>query len=102
MVLCFGMICVGQVGGKEEETQVFLEPSVKYHPYHVRILTVARETGCRKVLCGQFGWGGLLQKSNGGVQRYTQYGWQSYEEHKGKSVLDCETNRSSRCESRAQ
>ena len=49
---------------------------------------------------GQFDWGGLLLKSNGGVQRYTQPGWQSGVEHKGISVLDCETYKSSRDESR--
>ena len=46
------------------------------------------------MLGGQFDWGGLLQKSNGGVQRYTQRGWQSRLEHKGRSVLNCETYRS--------
>ena len=48
---------------------------------------------------GQFDWGGLLPKSNGGVQRYTQPGRQSGVERKGRSVLDCETHKSSRNES---
>ena len=50
---------------------------------------------------GQFGWGGLLLKRNGGAQRLAQYGWQSYVECKGISQLDCETYRSSRDESRS-
>src|SRR3954451_19548047 len=29
------------------------------------------------VLIGQFDWGGLLPKRNGGVQRYPRTGWQS-------------------------
>ena len=89
------------MGGVESAALVAVEPSVKYHPYPVRILTVVRESGIRTVLGGQFGWGGLLPKSNGGVQRHTQRGWQSRVERKGISVLDCETYRSSRCESRA-
>ena len=49
---------------------------------------------------GQFDWGGRLPKSNGGAQRYAQIGWKSIDECKCRSVLDCETNRSSRDESR--
>ena len=50
---------------------------------------------------GQFDWGGRLLKGNGGAQRYPQYGWKSYNECKGIRVLDCETYKSSRDESRA-
>ena len=50
---------------------------------------------------GQFDWGGRLLKSNGGAPRYPQYGWKSYNECKGIRVLDCETYKSSRDESRA-
>ena len=77
-----------------------VESSVKYHPCPVRVLTEVRESGFGTVLGGQFGWGGLLPKSNGGVQRYTQPGRQSGVERKGKSVLNCETYQSSRYESR--
>ncbi len=52
------------------------------------------------VLGGQFDWGGRLRKSNGGVQRFPQVGWKSTEECKGIRELDCETDGSSRCESR--
>ena len=76
------------------------EPTLKYHPWYVSRLTVTRESGHGTVLGGQFDWGGLLLKRNGGVQRYPQRGWQSRKERKGKRVLDCETDRSSRCESR--
>jgi hypothetical protein len=37
------------------------------------------------VLSGQFDWGGLLPKSNGGVQRYPQPGRQSGNERKGRA-----------------
>ena len=53
------------------------------------------------VLDGQFDWGGRLPKSNGGAQRYSQIGWKSIDERKGRRVLDCESDNSSRDESRA-
>ncbi len=58
-------------------------------------------SGLGTVLGGQFDWGGLLLKSNGGAQRYPQCGWQSHIERKGIRVLNCETYRSSRYESRS-
>ena len=57
--------------------------------------------GAGTVLDGQFDWGGRLQKSNGGVQRFPQNGWKPFIEYKGKREPDCETDRSSRDESRA-
>ena len=50
---------------------------------------------------GQFDWGGRLPKSNGGAQRFPQNGWTSFIERKGIREPDCETNKSSRYESRA-
>ena len=35
------------------------------------------------------------------VQRFPQNGWKPFAECKGRRELDCETDRSSRCESRA-
>ena len=61
----------------------------------------SRESGQRTVSVGQFDWGGLLLKVNGGVQRYPQPGRQSGNERKGRRVLDCETDGSSRHESGA-
>ena len=77
------------------------EPSLKYHPEYALVLTLSRESGQGTVSVGQFDWGGLLRKSNGGVQRYPQPGWQSGFERKGRRVLNCETYQSSRCESRS-
>ncbi len=76
------------------------ESSLKYHLCYISHLTATLESGRGTVLDGQFDWGGLLLKSNGGVQRYPQRGWQSRIERKGIRVLNCETDRSSRCESR--
>ena len=58
-------------------------------------------SGRRTVSDGQFDWGGRLLKSNGGAQRFPQPGWQSGVECNGTRELDCETDTSSRCESRA-
>ena len=49
---------------------------------------------------GQFGWGGRLLKGNGGAQRFPQRVYQPRGEHKGIRELNCETYKSSRCESR--
>ena len=78
-----------------------MEPPLKYHPEYALVLTLTRETGQGTVSVGQFDWGGLLQKSNGGVQRYPQPGWQSGKERKRIRVLDCEGDSPSRDESRS-
>ena len=73
---------------------------MKYHSLLFKFLTLFHETGRRTLSEGQFDWGGFLPKSNGGAQRYTQYGQQSYEERKGISVLYCKRDISSSYESR--
>ena len=50
---------------------------------------------------GQFDWGGRLPKSNGGAQWWAQSGRKSLVECNGISLPDCETNKSSRDESRS-
>ena len=77
-----------------------LESMLGYQPLRVRNLTLGI-TKPGTVAGGQFDWGGRLQKSNGGVQRFPQRGQKSREEYKGRRELDCETYRSSRYESRA-
>ena len=89
------------MGGSEAGAPAPVEPSVKYHPYLAGILTDCLEAGSRTVSGGQFDWGGRLLKSNGGAQRFPQHGWQSCVECKGIREPDCETDGSSRCESRA-
>ena len=81
-------------------TQVIMEPLLGYQPLHARNLTVG-VTKLGTVSGGQFDWGGRLRKSNGGVQRFPQRGQKSREEYKGRRELDCETDGSSRYESRA-
>ena len=65
-----------------------------------RISNPCLEAGKGTMLGRRFDWGGRLPKSNGGAQRYSQNGWKSFIERKRRRVLDCETNRSSRDESR--
>ena len=62
------------MGGSEAATPVPVEPQVKYHPGVIEYLTVIRETGQGTLSEGQFDWGGLLLKRNGGARRYASYG----------------------------
>ena len=88
------------MGDVETRAPVLVESLLGYHPLIIRILT-ERVTIVRTVSDGQFDWGGRLRKSNGGAQRFPQSGRKSLEECKGRRELDCETDRSSRDESRA-
>ena len=88
------------MGGDEGFLAGKLEPSVRYHSNPARILTPTREAGRGTVSGGQFDWGGRLQKGNGGAQRFPQAGWKSAAECKGIRELDCETDKSSRVETR--
>ena len=88
------------MGDGEAGTQVTVESMLGYHPLHARDLTLGL-TRPGTVPGGQFDWGGRLRKSNGGVQRFPQRGQKSREEYKGRRELDCETDGSSRYESRA-
>jgi hypothetical protein len=72
-----------------------------YHPDDTETLTGDHITGHGTLLGGQFDWGGRLLKSNRGVQRFPQRGWKSREEYKGIREPNCETDTSSRDESRA-
>ena len=75
---------------------------MKHHPLMLEQLTSARETGRGTLSAGQFYWGGILPKSNGGVRRLAQRGWQSRDEYMDISQPNCETHTSSRCESRSK
>ena len=82
-------------------TSVMAEPPVGYHSFVTEILTMCSETWQWTVIGRQFDWGGRLPKSNGGAQRFPQNGWKPFEECKGRRVPDCESDNSSRDESRA-
>jgi hypothetical protein len=59
------------------------------------------EPGSRTMSGGRFDWGGRLLKSNGGARRSPYPGWKSGCTCKGRRWLNCETNKSSRYESRS-
>ena len=88
------------MGDLEVSAPAFMESTLGYHSWDIGILTCDHESGRGTLSGGQFDWGGRLLKSNGGAQRYPQIGWKSIDECKCRRVLDCETNKSSRDESR--
>ena len=88
------------MGDVEAGALVPVESSLKYHPDQVGILTWP-VTRARTLSGGQFDWGGRLQKSNGGARRFPQADWKPAVECKGKRELDCESDGTSRCESRS-
>jgi len=49
----------------------------------------------------QFYWGGILLNGNAGVLRCSKLGWKSSSLCNGIRALDCESDGSSRCESRS-
>jgi hypothetical protein len=73
---------------------------MRHHPLKLGDLTPCRETGWETMAAGQFYWGGILLKSNGGARRLAQPGWQPGLECIGISQPNCETYKSSRYESR--
>ena len=77
-----------------------MESSVRYHPLILDDLTSSLESGRGTLAAGQFYWGGILLKSNGGARRLAQRSWQLRVECKGISQPNCETYKSSRYESR--
>ena len=87
------------MGDGELRPQDSRESMLGYHPLFTEYLT-EEVTKLKTVSGGQFDWGGRLPKCNGGAQRFPQPGWQSGVECKCTRELDCETDRSSRDESR--
>ena len=73
---------------------------MRYHLLVLGDLTPSRESGRGTLAAGQFYWGGILLKSNGGARRLAQRSWQLRVECKGTSQPNCETYKSSRYESR--
>ena len=51
-----------------------MESSVRYHPLLFDNLTSSPEAGRGTMAAGQFYWGGILLKSNGGARSLAQHG----------------------------
>ena len=90
------------MGGSDVLALARMEPTVKYHPNGIKILTISLESGSWTVTDGQFAWGESLLKCNEGVQRFPQDGRQSSLECIGIRKLNCESDRTNRYESRAK
>ena len=78
-----------------------MESTLGYHSSIAAVLTDTHGSGVGTLSGGQVDWGGRLLKSNGGAQRFPQNGWKAFIECKGIRELNCETDMSNRCESRA-
>ena len=91
-----------RIGGRQGSEDVSLRGvDLGIPPLMYWISNLGPLSGSGTVSGGQFDWGGRLPKSNGGAQRFPQNGWKTFIERKGIRELDCETNKSSRYESRA-
>ena len=88
------------MGACEAGALASVEAKVKYHPDEFWCLTEVPRAGFRTLSGGEFDWGGRLPKSNGGARRFPQADWKPAVECKGIRELNCETDRSSRYESR--
>ena len=89
------------MGDGEVRLSGLMESALGYHSSIAAVLTETHGSGLGTLSGGQFDWGGRLLKSNGGAQRFPQNGWKSFNECKGRRELNCETDMSNRCESRA-
>ena len=89
------------MGDREVWVSAHMESPLGYHSSIAAVLTETHGSGLGTLSGGQFDWGGRLLKSNGGAQRFPQNGWKSFIECKGIRELNCETDMSNRCESRA-
>jgi hypothetical protein len=69
-------------------------------PFNIGQSNPEPSSGQGTMAAGQFYWGGILLKSNGGARRWAQHSWQLCVECKGTSPPNCETYKSSRYESR--
>ena len=85
---------LGSIGASQCGANVEIPPCMCWNP------NLAPLSGAETASDGEFDWGGRLLNSNGGAQRFPQTGWQSVVECNDTRELDCETDKSSRCESR--
>ena len=90
------------MGGIDPQALAWGEPTVKYHPALCDALTERDISHARTVAGGQFDWGGRLRKGSGGAQRFPQVEWKPTGECTGTRELDCEPDKASRDESRAE
>ncbi len=89
------------MGGFEARALARAEPSLKYHPCITGILTLARDPGREKCLVGSLTGAVASQIVTEAPQGSLSAIGNRANECKGIRELNCETHKSSRCESRA-
>ena len=89
------------MGDYESWALACVESTSEIPPLVNGISNSCHEAGVGTVVGRRFDWGGRLLKSNGGARRSPRAGWKSAYECKGTRRLNCETDRSSRYESRS-
>ena len=91
-----------RIGGRHRSGDASLRgASLEIPPFAILISNRDPSSGSETAHGRQFDWGGRLPKSNGGVRRWAQSGRKSLVECNGISLPDCETDKSSRDESRS-
>ncbi len=90
-----------RIGGRQRDEDASLHgAAVGIPPLRYWISNLPPLAGGGTMSGGEFDWGGRLRKGIGGAQRFPQDGWKPSKECKGRRELDCESDGSSRYESR--
>ena len=89
------------MGGFEAATLVVVEPPLKYHPDKFGVLTLARNPGWGQCMVGSLTGAVSSQRVTEECKGTLSAVGHRAHECNGISVLNCETDKSSRCESRS-
>ena len=89
------------MGGFEAATLVVVEPPLKYHPEKLGVLTLARNPGWEHCMVGSLTGAVSSQRVTEECKDTLSAVGHRALECNGIRVLDCETDKSSRCESRS-
>ena len=89
------------MGGYEERTPVFLEPLLGYHPCSIGFLTSHRDPVMGQCQAGSLTGAVASERVSEALKGSLRMVGNHLSECKGRRELDCETNKSSRYESRA-
>ena len=88
------------MGGCEARTLVLVEPSLKYHPGDFEVLTQVRNPDRGPCMVGSLTGAVSSQRVTEELEGSLSAVGHRASMCKGTSELDCETDKSSRCESR--
>ena len=82
-------------------TSVCMEPMLGYHPCGIGFLTCCRDPAEGQCQAGSLTGAVASERVSEAPKGSPQNGWKPFKECKGRRELDCETDGSSRYESRA-